>query len=96
MVPVRDWVAWHRDYDDPGSPLSNRLERVSWHLCRALDRAPSGPVRLVSLCAGQGRDVLRAGMLRRQNCRYRVASLMREHQRGGRATRRRSPASSRP
>jgi hypothetical protein len=58
MVPVRDWVAWHRGYDDPGSPLSKRLERVSWHLGWALDQAPPGPIRLVSLCAGQGRDVL--------------------------------------
>jgi len=27
-------------------------------LARAIDQAPAGPVRLVSLCAGQGRDVL--------------------------------------
>jgi hypothetical protein len=56
MVPVRDWVAWHRDYDDPGSPLSKRPERVSWHLAWALDQAPPGPIRLVCLCAEQGRD----------------------------------------
>jgi len=55
---VTDWVAWHRGYDDPSSSLSVRLERVSWHLGRAIDRAPAGPVRLVSLCAGQGNDVL--------------------------------------
>jgi hypothetical protein len=55
---VRDWVAWHEAYDDPSSSLSARLRRVRWHLSRALDQAPSGPVRLVSLCAGQGHDVL--------------------------------------
>jgi hypothetical protein len=55
---VRDWVAWHEAYDDPSSPLSARLRRVRWHLSRALDQAPGGPVRLVSLCAGQGHDVL--------------------------------------
>jgi hypothetical protein len=55
---VRDWVTWHEAYDDPSSPLSARLQRVRWHLSRALDQAPRGPVRLVSLCAGQGRDVL--------------------------------------
>jgi hypothetical protein len=27
-------------------------------LARALDRVPAGPLRLVSLCAGQGRDVI--------------------------------------
>ena len=55
---MRDWVTWHRAYDDPSSSLSARLQRVRWHLSRALDQAPCGPVRLVSLCAGQGHDVL--------------------------------------
>jgi hypothetical protein len=54
-----DWVEWHtRAYDDPSSALSARLRRVRWHLSRAIDQAPAGPLRLVSLCAGQGRDVL--------------------------------------
>src|SRR5215472_17962809 len=56
--PVKDWVAWHRGYEDPSSSLSQRLERVIWHLGQALDRAPRGPIQLVSLCAGQGHDVL--------------------------------------
>lgn len=53
-----DWVAWHEGYDDPASGLSARLKLVKQHLAEALDRAPAGPVRLVSLCAGQGRDVI--------------------------------------
>jgi hypothetical protein len=55
---MRDWVAWHAAYDDPTSPLSTRLRVVRGHLSDALDAAPPGPVRLVSLCAGQGHDVL--------------------------------------
>jgi hypothetical protein len=55
---VRDWVAWHAAYDDPESPLSARLRVVRGHLSDALDAAPPGPVRLVSLCGGQGHDVL--------------------------------------
>ena len=55
---MKDWVAWHTAYDDPSSSLSTRLRLVRGHLARALDEAPAGPVRLVSLCAGQGRDVL--------------------------------------
>ena len=51
-------MAWHHAYDDPASPLSIRLERVRWRLARALDQAPQGRVQLVSLCAGQGLDVL--------------------------------------
>jgi hypothetical protein len=55
---MRDWVAWHEEYDDPASGLSARLTLVKQHLAGALDRAPAGPVVLVSLCAGQGRDVM--------------------------------------
>jgi hypothetical protein len=51
-------VAWHEAYDDPSSALSARLQLVQAHLAAAIDRAPAGPVRLVSLCAGQGHDVI--------------------------------------
>ena len=50
---VTDWAAWHAPYDDPGSPLSQRLGVVRAQVALALDRAPAGPVRLLSLCAGQ-------------------------------------------
>ena len=53
-----DWVAWHAAYDDPSSPLTARLRQVRQWLSEAIDRAPPGPLRLVSLCAGQGRDVI--------------------------------------
>ena len=53
-----DWHAWHAAYQDPSSPLSVRLRCVMRHLSAAIDQVPAGPVRLVSLCAGQGRDVL--------------------------------------
>ncbi len=55
---MRDWVAWHDSYDDPGSSLATRLALVQGHLADALTSAPAGPIRLLSLCAGQGRDVL--------------------------------------
>jgi hypothetical protein len=55
---MRDWAEWHQGYDDPRSSLSERLALVRLHLSAALDAAPPGPVRLLSLCAGQGRDVL--------------------------------------
>ncbi len=54
----RDWVAWHQEYDDPASSLSIRLERVRAHLSEAIASARPGPIQIVSLCAGQGRDVL--------------------------------------
>ena len=57
---MRDWVTWHEQYDDPSSRLSARLALVKQELARALDRARAGPIRVVSLCAGQGRDVIEA------------------------------------
>jgi hypothetical protein len=53
-----DWAAWHQHYDDPASPLSARLRCVQAHLADAIDRAPRGRISVVSLCAGQGRDVI--------------------------------------
>ncbi|WP_328999596.1 SAM-dependent methyltransferase [Kribbella sp. NBC_00709] len=53
-----DWQRWHQRYDDPESELSRRLEAVKQQVRAALDRAPAGPVPVVSLCAGQGRDLL--------------------------------------
>ena len=55
---MQDWVAWHQAYEDPSSSLSARLRRVRFHLSQAIGRAPAGPLRLVSLCAGQGHDVI--------------------------------------
>ncbi|MGZ0145849.1 SAM-dependent methyltransferase [Kribbella sp. WER1] len=57
-----DWRAWHQRYDDPASDLSQRLVAVQAQVRDALDRAPAGPIPVVGLCAGQGRDLL--GVLR--------------------------------
>ena len=54
----KDWFAWHSPYDDPGSGLSRRLALVQARLAEALDRSRPGPVKVVSMCAGQGRDIL--------------------------------------
>jgi hypothetical protein len=57
-MPLRDYLAWHDDYERPGSALHLRLLVVQDLIARALDGLPAGPVRMVSICAGQGRDVL--------------------------------------
>jgi len=56
----RDWVAWHDAYDRAGSGLSNRLRVVQDLLARALDGCAPGPIRLLSMCAGQAHDVVGA------------------------------------
>lgn len=52
------WVQWHAAYEDPDSSHSHRLVVVKQHLALALDAAAPGPVHVVSMCAGEGRDVL--------------------------------------
>jgi hypothetical protein len=52
-----DWRSWHDQYDDPDSPLGQRLRMVQRLAREALDRSPPGPITLISVCAGQGRDV---------------------------------------
>ncbi len=74
---MTDWADWHAGYDDPSSPLAARLDRVCAHLRRALDEAPAGPVRLVSLCAGQGHDVI--GVLPGHPRRRDVSAVLIEH-----------------
>lgn len=54
---TRDWQEWHRAYDDPTSSLSQRLRVVTAMVRTHLDEAPAGPIRVLSLCAGEGRDI---------------------------------------
>ena len=53
-----DWHAWHQPYGDPESALSKRLAAVQDQIGRALDRCQTGPIQAISLCAGQGHDLL--------------------------------------
>jgi hypothetical protein len=55
-----DWRAWHKDYEDPDSGLGRRLVLVQAHVRAALDRAAAGPIRAISVCAGQGHDLIGA------------------------------------
>ena len=72
-----DWRGWHDAYDDPGSHLSRRLEVVQERIRVALDEAPPGPLRVISVCAGQGRDLLPVLMdhPRRDDVRARLVEL---------------------
>jgi hypothetical protein len=63
MSGSNHWVEWHKGYSDPASYLSRRLLVIQQRLDEALNSMPSGPIQLVSMCAGQGRDVI--GVLER-------------------------------
>ncbi|MDR7276093.1 SAM-dependent methyltransferase [Catenuloplanes atrovinosus] len=58
MGANEDWYEWHRPYDEPGSPLAARLAVVQRHITDWLDSRPGELLTCVSVCAGQGRDLL--------------------------------------
>lgn len=53
-----DWVEWHRNYDDPSSELSKRLAVVQDFAAGALQSMSPGRCRILSLCAGDARDIV--------------------------------------
>jgi hypothetical protein len=71
---VRDYVRWHDAYSDAGSGLSWRLRLVQRHLAAAFDER-SGPVRVVSACAGDGRDVIEVLRSRPDSARISVTLI---------------------
>ena len=72
-IRSRSWSGWptaayaHARYQ-------NRLQAVQEHLCGSLNEAPAGPLRLLSLCAGDGRDVI--GILRTHERRLDVSAWL--------------------
>jgi hypothetical protein len=60
LVTERDWYTWHDDYDKPATMLARRLAAVQEQIRVALDQAKPGALRAISLCAGQGRDLIGA------------------------------------
>jgi hypothetical protein len=72
-----DWQTWHDDYDRPDSRLAQRLRAVQTQIRAILDTSPTGPLRVISLCAGQGRDLLEvlSEHPRRDDVRARLVEL---------------------
>lgn len=58
MTSSKDWFEWHAPYNDPETPLSRRLAIVKQALRKLLPDQPDKPVKLISVCAGQGLDVV--------------------------------------
>jgi hypothetical protein len=54
---ARDWLEWYKQYDDPTSSLGRRLQVVQEQLAATMRSLPDS-ARLLSLCAGDGRDTL--------------------------------------
>lgn len=70
----RDWQAWHAAYDQPDSPLAHRLLMVQAQIRAVLDNAPAGEVNVISVVAGQGRDLI--GVLADHPRRHDVCAVL--------------------
>lgn len=68
----RNWQAWHDPYTDPSSPLSRRLRLIQQHIATWLDERPDREVAIVSVCAGQGHDLLGVLTARPDSARVRA------------------------
>ena len=75
--PGTDWSEWHEAYARPGSGLADRLAAVRARIHQCLDDTAPGPVRVVSACAGDGRDLL--GVLSARPDADRVTALLVEY-----------------
>ena len=54
-----DWRTWHATYDEPESSLARRLIVVRRRVAETLvARQETAPMRILSLCSGDGRDLL--------------------------------------
>jgi hypothetical protein len=74
---IDDWYAWHEQYGNPRTGLARRLVMVQDRIRAALGEAPPGPIRAISLCAGQGTDLIGAlaGHPRRHDVTARLVEL---------------------
>jgi len=72
-----DWKSWHDKYDRPDSGMARRLQVVQSRIRTFLDESPPGPLRAISLCAGQGWDLLEVLAVhpRRADVRARLVEL---------------------
>ena len=76
----KNWLDWHRHYDNPNSSTALRLAVVQRDLRRALAEAPrdeGGGINLITMCAGEGRDVL--PVLAEQDAGVRVKAVLIEY-----------------
>lgn len=75
-----DWREWHEAYARDGSGLQDRLDAVRVQITRRLEQLAPHPVRVVSACAGDGRDLL--GVLADRSDADRVTALLVEYDAG--------------
>jgi hypothetical protein len=77
MTSIENWNEWHQEYDDPSSELVLRMQTVRAHVAAVLDACAPGPISVVSICGGQGRELIGAleSHPRRDDVRGRLVEL---------------------
>jgi hypothetical protein len=58
VLKEQPWYKWHAPYDEIRSVQTDRLGAVQDLIALALDTARPGPLKAVSICSGQARDLL--------------------------------------
>ena len=59
-MAITDWHEWHREYDNPQSELAARMRTVQRHVAEVVAQCAPGPVTVVSICGGEGRELIGA------------------------------------
>jgi hypothetical protein len=57
---IGNWSSWHDEYENPDSELNARKRAVQTHVVAVVEACAPGPVTVVSICGGQGREVIGA------------------------------------
>jgi hypothetical protein len=55
---MTNWHEWHKPYEDPSSDLIRRRRAIQRMFRTALDERPGEETTIISLCAGDGRDIM--------------------------------------
>lgn len=77
ILEIDDWSTWHDEYENPDSELNARKRAVQRQVAAIVAECPPGPVTVLSICGGQGREVIGAleNHERRGDIRGRIVEL---------------------
>ena len=77
ILQIDNWSSWHDEYANSDSELNARKRAVQNQVAAIVEQCPPGPVTVVSICGGQGRELIGAveNHARRADVRGRIVEL---------------------